>query len=142
MELSTMSSNFVLSETRPYKDMETNTLIPDFYKNTYYPKEILVEVTEKSLARANRGMHRIHVGDKISLSIEVSDFCNDPDCKVGSFSANFFLRTPYGCEGKAYRDEKHLERSVRSMLIAYGFKFVEWKDSPRSFFLNQHHIKS
>lgn len=110
--------------------METNTTNkPEFYKNQFYPKELVVEITEKSLPRARRGKPFAQVGDKIALSIEIKDFFDDPDCKVSSFAHNFWIRTPKGLESKAYASEKKLEYSVRLMMAAYGFKFVGWQSA-------------
>ena len=103
--------------------------LPEFYKKTFYHKEIVVELTDKSIRKTRGSRYKYNVGEKLSLSIEVSDILEKPDCKVGSFSANFYVRTPHGRSSKAYESEKQLEKSVRLMLANYGFKFVEWKQT-------------
>lgn len=101
---------------------------PDFYNNLFYPKEILVKVTELSLKKSCIGIGgKAKVGDIVPLSIEVTDFLKNADCKVGNFAYNFYFRTPNGINYKFYESEKQLEKSVRLSLAKRGFEFVGWK---------------
>jgi hypothetical protein len=102
---------------------------PDFYNDIFYNKEAVVKVTSESLGRTNAGFAgKVIVGQEISLPIELTDIFGRADCKIGSFSHNFYFRTPNGVNMKFYSSAKQLEKSVRLSIVKRGFEFVRWKD--------------
>ena len=42
------------------------------------------------------------------------------DCKIGSFSANFYFRTPYGIKYKKYSSLKRMFRSIQKTAKKYN----------------------
>uniref|UniRef100_A0A6M3LW97 Uncharacterized protein n=1 Tax=viral metagenome TaxID=1070528 RepID=A0A6M3LW97_9ZZZZ len=62
----------------------------------------------------------------IDLDIEINDFNRTPDCKVGHFGYNFYLRTNAGLKMKPYSSEKRLEKAVEKLLIKNGFEILGW----------------
>ena len=65
--------------------------------------------------------------DPIELSIEIRGVGSDePDCKIGNFALNFWIRTPYGIKGKKYKNCGTLEKAVKKVLENNGFKVLEW----------------
>jgi len=88
----------------------------NLHKNLYYDKEIRVK--NKKISKLS-----------MLLSIETRDIANVPDCKVGSFKYNFWLRTNAGINKKAYRSRKTLEKAVEKLLIKNGFVILGWEKS-------------
>lgn len=87
------------------------------YDNLYYDKEVKVDG-----AIVNKPY-------PITLSIELKGlFDRRPDCKIGHFGYNFYVRTPYGIKGKAYKTEKTLQRAVEKLLRNKGVKVLGWVD--------------
>jgi len=104
---------------------------PDFYKKMFYNKQIVAVASEVSLKRTYAGFAgKTRVGEEIKFSIEILDFVDDADCKISSFSNNFWFRTPHGINSKFYESAKQLEKSVRLSLVKRGFQFVRWEDQP------------
>jgi hypothetical protein len=57
-----------------------------------------------------------------SLSIELLDLFQNPDCKVGHFGYNFFYRTAGACDRnfKGYKTIAILKREVKKLLTKNG----------------------
>lgn len=122
------------------KQTQTMNNLPAFY-NRYYSKSIVVRVTDKC-EFANWIKTSTH-DEEIKMSVELQDFDGRPDCKVGSFSANVWFRTPHGTHIKAYDSEAQLERSVRLCLSKRGLQFVRWeKNTTNSMQETINHIAS
>lgn len=81
----------------------------------YYKKEVVVD-----------GSVIGKPGIEIELSVEISDLNRAPDCKIGHFGYNFWIRTPYGVKAKVYKTDKTMERAVEKVLRNKGFKVVKW----------------
>ena len=62
----------------------------------------------------------------IELSVETVDMQGRPDCKIGHFGYNFWLRTPYGIKYKVYKSNKAMERAIEKVLTNNGIKVLGW----------------
>ncbi len=87
------------------------------YTDLYYNKEVKVDGSI------------VNKPYPIDLSIELRGlFDGNPDCRIGHFGYNFYIRTPYGIKAKAYKSEKTLQRAVEKTLKNKGFKVLGWVD--------------
>lgn len=81
----------------------------------YYDKEIVVTHPD------------INNNQEIELNIETMTLWHkEPDCKIGHFGYNFFVRTPYGVKGKEYANTKTMEKAIEKTLTNNGFKIIKW----------------
>ncbi len=62
------------------------------------------------------------------MSIELKDWDGEPDCRIGNFAKNFWLRTNYGVRKKKYISEACLEMAVEQLLKKRGYKILGWRD--------------
>lgn len=67
-------------------------------------------------------------GKQYDFSIEVRDLSGLPDCKIGDFYNNIWIRPKQAlinnwCGYKSYND---LSRAVKNCLIKRGFKILGW----------------
>lgn len=92
------------------------------HKKPFYRKEILVDGE-----RCGRSY-------PIELSIETLTGAGckrgiyRPDCRVGHFGLNFWLRTNAGRKYQAYKTERGLERAVEQLLKKHGFIVLGWQE--------------
>lgn len=87
------------------------------YNDMMYSKEIVVKAK--------------HSNREISLDITLKSIGGQPDCQVGNFYHNFWIRTPYGVQGKRYTSKTKMEKAVEKVLKNRGFDIIKWID--RSF---------
>ena len=76
-------------------------------------------------SRNNNDPHRLKV--IFANSVYVYDVIldgrdNKPDCKVTSFSANFFFRTPNGTKSKRYVNLSTLTRAIKETSKRFGLE--------------------
>jgi len=80
----------------------------------YYKKEVKIdgEIMGKSYP--------------IDLSVCLKGFDLKPDCQIGHFGYNFYIRTPYGMKRKSYKSNKSMEKAIEKCLKNRGFKVLGW----------------
>jgi hypothetical protein len=110
------------------------------YMNEPYSKELLAECTaywkkyEVDYSKTFLGIEPVittpHVadGEAITLSVQVS-YLGLPDCRVVSFSHNFYVRTIQGMRGKKYPSLLHMQMSINRELVRKlrDVKILGWK---------------
>lgn len=85
------------------------------HNELFYEKEIVV-------THPNRNNNQ-----EMELSIQTKGlYDGKPDCQIGHFGYNFYIRTPYGVKGKAYANTKKMEKSIEKKLTNNGFKIIKW----------------
>ena len=93
----------------------------NIHDKPFYRKEVIVD---------GKPFNRSY---PIELHIETLTGCGlprgqyKPDCRIGHFGYNIWLRTPYGMKYKAYKSEKTLESAVERVLKNKGFTVLGWK---------------
>jgi len=85
------------------------------YSQFTYDKELIVKYPSEK--RPER---------EIELSVELNDFDGNPDCKIGHFGYNFYLRTNAGLKYKKYASRNKLEAAVWQCAIKNGLTPVKW----------------
>jgi len=80
------------------------------YDQMFYDKEI--QVTKS--------------GNTYGLNIEINDFKDNPDCKIGHFGYNFYFRTNAGVKMQKYKSRKGLEKAVEQACKKQEFTVIKW----------------
>jgi len=102
-----------LKELRGEKKKEAQKID---YSKLYYDKEI--KVSREGIAN----------NCPIELDIRINDFHHTPDCQIGHFGYNFFIRTNAGINLKQYTTRARLQKAVENRLKKEGFTILEWID--------------
>jgi len=102
-----------LKELRGEKEKEAQKID---YSKLYYDKEI--KVSREGIAN----------NCPIELDIRINDFHHTPDCQIGHFGYNFFIRTNAGINLKRYTTRARLQKAVENRLKKEGFSILEWID--------------
>jgi len=91
------------------------------YSQLYFPKRIVLKKT---------GMkNEFGRESEEDFTVEIRGlFDSKPDCKVGSFTKNFWFRTPAGKKCMEYKSAENLMRSVEKVARNNGFEVVKWVD--------------
>jgi len=61
----------------------------------------------------------------LSLSVQIRNH-GKPDCQVGHFGHNFYVRTRAGMDYREYKSRAMLKREVNRKLARHGFKVIRW----------------
>lgn len=67
-------------------------------------------------------------GKQYDFSIEVRDLLGNPDCKIGDFYNNIWIRPKQALinNWSGYKSYSNLSRAVKNCLIKRGFEVLGW----------------
>lgn len=67
-------------------------------------------------------------GKQYDFSIEVRDLSGKPDCKIGDFCNNIWIRPKQALinNWSGYKSYSNLSRAVKNCLIKRGFTILRW----------------
>ena len=67
-------------------------------------------------------------GESHLYSIQQRDFKDVPDCKIGNFYLNIYMRPDKACKKDfmGYKDVGSFSRAVRACINANGYTFMGW----------------
>lgn len=71
-------------------------------------------------------------GREVEFTIQLRDMLKGyPDCKIGNFLENFYMRPDSQCkkEGKRYNTFRGFQHAVIMCLRSEGWKFIKWVDN-------------
>lgn len=69
---------------------------------------------------------------EVEFTIQLKDFgLGNPDCKIGNFAENFYMRPMSQCndKGRQYKSFRGFQHAVVMCLRANGWKFIKWVDN-------------